>query len=102
MFLRTVMCGQSAYDWNTMPMLRLSGGRLSLDVESNTLRPPNELHPELGVSKPARHRSVVVLPQPLGPRRTTNSPSSISRSRSSIAVVGGRPANRLLRPSILT
>ena len=25
MFLRTVMCGHSAYDWNTMPMLRLSG-----------------------------------------------------------------------------
>ena len=26
MFLRTLMCGQSAYDWKTMPILRLLGG----------------------------------------------------------------------------
>src|SRR6266508_306178 len=44
------------------------------------------MEPMSAVSSPARQRSVVVLPQPLGPRRTRNSPGSISRSRSSIAI----------------
>ena len=47
-------------------------------------------------------RKVVVLPQPLGPRRTTNSPGSISRSRLSIATIGDFPPNRLVRPRTLT
>ncbi len=37
MFLRTVMWGHSEYDWNTMPMLRLSGGRLVRVDASNTV-----------------------------------------------------------------
>ena len=35
--------------------------------------------------RPATIRSVVVLPQPLGPTRETSSPRSISRSRLSTA-----------------
>src|SRR2546422_311750 len=38
------------------------------------------MSPSDGVSRPAMQRSVVVLPHPLGPRRTTNSLSRISRS----------------------
>ncbi len=74
MFLRTVMCGHRAYDWNTMPMLRLSGDRFSLEELSNTCSPPNVSTPSLAVSSPARQRNVVVLPQPLGPSSTRNSP----------------------------
>src|SRR5437867_5963445 len=37
------------------------------------------ISPSSGVSSPATQRSVVVLPHPLGPRRTTNSLSFISR-----------------------
>src|SRR5262245_62050454 len=41
--------------------------------------------PEMS-SRPAMQRSVVVLPQPLGPSSATNSPSAISRSMPATAV----------------
>ena len=85
-----------------MPMFRLFGGTLILFAVSNTVRSPNAIEPFSAVSRPAMHRSVVVLPQPLGPRRTRNSPGSISRSRSSIAVIGVLPPNRLVRLRMLT
>src|SRR5215217_4686490 len=102
MFLRTVMCGHSAYDWNTMPMLRLSGGRLIFCARSNARWSPNEIIPSSAVSSPARQRSVVVLPQPLGPSSTRNSPGSIASDRSSTATVGGFPWKRLVNPVITT
>src|SRR5688572_25760977 len=37
--------------------------------------PPIRMRPSSGVSRPATKRSVVVLPAPVGPSRTTNSPS---------------------------
>src|SRR5262249_25846830 len=48
-----------------------------------------------GVSKPAIMRSVVVLPQPLGPSSEKNSPSAISSVTSFTAAC---PAKRLLTP----
>src|SRR6266702_4921278 len=45
-------------------------------------RPPIAIEPSLGSSRPAIMLSKVDLPQPEGPTRTTNSPSSISRSMS--------------------
>src|SRR3982751_2352022 len=42
--------------------------------------------PWSGTSRPATRRSVVVLPAPLGPSRTMNSPLAISSERSSTAV----------------
>ena len=60
MFLRTVMCGHNAYDWKTIPMLRLSGDRFTRRLASNTAVSPNEMRPALGVSSPARQRSVVI------------------------------------------
>src|SRR3954453_7736202 len=102
MFLRTVMCGHSAYDWKTMPMFRLFGGTFVRFVASKTVRSPNAIDPSSAVSRPAMQRSVVVFPQPLGPRSTRNSPGSISRSRLSIAVVGVLPPNRLDSPRMLT
>src|SRR4051812_39931754 len=102
MFLRTVMCGHSAYDWKTMPMFRLFGGTFVRLVASKTVRSPNAIDPSSAVSRPAMQRSVVVFPQPLGPRSTRNSPGSISRSRLSIAVVGVLPPNRLDSPRMLT
>ena len=79
-----------------MPMFRLSGDRLTRRSASNTVVGPKVIWPALGVSRPARQRNVVVLPQPLGPRRTRNSPSSISRAKSSTGVVGGLPSKRLV------
>src|SRR2546425_4947524 len=38
------------------------------------------ISPSVADSRPAMHRRVVVLPQPEGPRRTTNSLSFTSRS----------------------
>src|SRR3990172_1608746 len=43
--------------------------------------------PAVGTSKPAIIRSVVVLPQPDGPRKLTNSPFSAPRLKSSTATV---------------
>src|SRR3982750_4010232 len=50
-----------------------------------TSRPPITISPAVAVSRPAIMRSTVVLPQPLGPRRTRNSPSTISSETSSTA-----------------
>src|SRR4030095_554153 len=50
--------------------------------------------PELGASKPATMRRVVVLPQPLGPRNEMNSPRSIARAEF-WTTVGARKALRI-------
>src|SRR5207244_6346800 len=42
-----------------------------------TSSPPNTIRPEVGSSRPAIMRSVVVLPQPDGPSRQKKSPSGI-------------------------
>ncbi len=51
-------------------MLRWLGSISLIVLPSSTMRPP------VGNSKPAIMRSVVVLPQPLGPSSVTNSPFS--------------------------
>ena len=43
-------------------------------------RPACSMRPAVGVSSPAMIRSRVVLPQPDGPRKQTNSPLPVSRS----------------------
>src|SRR3954469_3442182 len=47
--------------------------------------PASVMAPELGVSRPATIRSVVVLPQPEGPSSAKNEPRGTSRSRSRTA-----------------
>src|SRR5205085_10605153 len=42
-----------------------------------TSSPPNRIRPEVGSSRPAIIRSVVVLPQPEGPSRQKKSPSGM-------------------------
>jgi hypothetical protein len=54
--------------------LRLCGGRPS------TRRSRMKISPLEALTKPPIRFSVVVLPQPDGPRRQKNSPSAISRS----------------------
>src|SRR5205814_3110323 len=49
-------------------------------------RPPCHTSPEVCTSSPAMIRSSVVLPQPEGPRKQTNSPFAIARSMSCSAV----------------
>src|SRR5262249_25300407 len=56
-----------------MAMSRSFGGR------SFTISPPISMSPEVNSSRPAIMRSVVLLPQPEGPTRTTNSLLAISR-----------------------
>ena len=59
--------------------------------------PSIRIVPAEGVSKPAIIRSVVVFPQPLGPRNDTNSPRWTSSSKCSTAV---ESANFFWRPWI--
>ena len=79
MLSATVMFGNSAYDWKTMPTLRWFGG---LRVMSS---PSTVILPAVGISNPAIMRRVVVLPQPDGPRNETNSPRSAARLKSATA-----------------
>src|SRR5207245_10991460 len=55
--------------------------------------------PSVADSRPAMHRRVVLLPHPLGPRRTTNSLSFTSRSSPFTART---PSNALVSPRNLT
>src|SRR5215831_15595352 len=59
---------------------RLAGGTLLTSTPSISIRPP------VTSSSPAISRSKVDLPQPDGPTKTTNSPSSISRSTDGMTV----------------
>src|SRR5690242_14479266 len=81
MFWRTVMCGNSAKFWKIVEVGRRSGGR------SLTRLPRMRMSPDVASSKPAIILSVVVLPQPDGPRNEMNSPFSTLRSRSATASV---------------
>jgi hypothetical protein len=65
-FSNTVMCGQMAYDWNTMPNPRRFGETNTPFDDEKTRRSFTEISPSRGRSSPAIDRSVVVLPQPLG------------------------------------
>ena len=73
MFSNTSKCGNSAYFWNTVLICRLCGGT------SLILTPSKVTSPDVGVVKPPIILSVVVLPQPLGPRSVRNSESLIYR-----------------------
>src|SRR6266705_1279426 len=72
------MCGQIAYDWKTMPRLRLCGAKNTRRGTEATTRPRSALSPASGCSSPATRRKVVVLPQPLGPSSVKISPRSTS------------------------
>src|SRR5512141_2297130 len=64
-----------------MPTLRWLGALLVMSTSSMVTRPV------VGVSKPAIMRRVVVLPQPDGPRKDTNSPFFTSKLKSFTTVV---------------
>src|SRR4030095_13145133 len=61
-----------------------------------TSSPPNRMRPDVGNSRPAIIRNVVVLPQPEGPSRQKKSPSGTVNVESRTAV---NAANDLCRPS---
>ena len=64
-----------------MPKFRSCGGTHTGGSSPNTVRSAMRISPPLGVSSPATQRRRVVLPEPLAPTMTKNSPSSTSRSR---------------------
>src|SRR6476469_10409974 len=77
-----------------MPMLRRRGGTCTPRSGAATTSPPIEIVPEVGCSRPAMQRKVVVLPQPDGPSSTTISPAAMRKLTSSTA---GRPTANCLR-----
>ena len=83
-----------------MDMLRFSGG--SEEAGEEMTLPSISIVPSLGARKPAIIRSVVVLPQPDGPRSETNSPCARARLKDATAVT--EPKRRLtpVRTSLLT
>ena len=73
MFCATVIQGNRAYSWNTMP--RSGPG-------AATVRPSTSMPPRVGCEKPAMALSSVDFPQPDGPSRQTNSPRLMVKSMS--------------------
>jgi hypothetical protein len=63
-----------------MPKSRFDAGRVEISL------PDWKMRPEVWMSSPAMARSKVVLPQPEGPRKQTNSPGKISSETSLSAV----------------
>src|SRR5258708_6677442 len=59
-----------------MPILRSRGGTSTPPSGAETIAPPIRISPAVGCSRPAMQRSVVVLPQPEGPSKTTISPAA--------------------------
>src|SRR5438552_968384 len=80
-FSSTLRWGKSAKCWKTVVVGRLCGASPTSDCPSRTMSP------SVGNSCPPIIRSVVVLPHPDGPSRTTYSPWSTCRSTSSTATV---------------
>src|SRR2546422_2609430 len=68
-----------------MPSPRRFGGTKMPRCEEYTTSPPTEISPCRGLSSPAMERSVVVLPQPLGPSRVYSLPSGTSKATSCAA-----------------
>src|SRR5262249_42731314 len=58
---------------------------------SSSRWPSREIEPSESVSNPAMQRSVVVLPQPLGPRSEKNSPSITSNDSGPTTTRGENP-----------
>ena len=73
-FSLTVICGYSAYDWNTIERPRSDGNRSVTSASSI------KTEPESASSRPAKILRSVDLPHPDGPTNTTSSPSLMSRS----------------------
>ncbi len=68
---------------------RLAGGTLVMSTPSIRIGPP------VTSSSPAIRRSSVDLPQPDGPTKTTNSPSSMSRSIDGMMTTSPKALRRL-------
>ena len=102
MFLRTVMCGQSAYDWKTMPMLRLFGGTLTPRAASKTTSlaerdPPCVGRLEAGDAAQRRRLAAAA-------RAEQDEELALLDLEVEVVdrVVGGLPPKRLVRPWMLT
>ncbi len=70
----TDRCGYRAGCWKTMATSRRCGATRVMS------RPSNQTLPPLGESSPAISRNSVLLPEPDGPRTTSNSPGWMVRS----------------------
>src|ERR1700738_2426200 len=80
-----------------MPRSRSRGGSRMPRAGDDTTRPAMLISPDVGCSRPATQRKVVVLPHPEGPSRTTISPAGTAKLTPSIA---GRPIANCLRRSV--
>src|SRR5207302_10454654 len=80
-----------------MPRSRERGGTRMPRLGEETTLPAMLMSPEVGCSRPATQRNVVVLPQPEGPSSTTISPAGTTKLTPSIA---GRPIANCLRSSV--
>src|SRR3990172_5720652 len=85
-----------------MPKLRRFGAMKVFASDEYTTRPSTVISPETVLSSPAMERSVVVLPQPLGPSSVNNFPSGTSNVTSWAARTGSPCSLRYSAESALT
>ena len=84
MFSNTVLFVSSLKSWKMLPMLRRSCGTRP-DGMSMMFRPATHTAPFSGRSWRLSRRSSVLLPEPDGPTRNTNSPLGTSKLASRTA-----------------
>ena len=72
----------------------------SLGSRSVTTAPSMRMSPEVGSSRPAIMRRIVLLPQPLGPTSTTNSCSATSRSTPGTTSTGPKHLRSLRKDNV--
>ena len=94
MFRRTLIPGYTTGYWNTIPILRLRGGR------SVTRSSSKKTSPTSGCSRPAIIRIKVVLPQPEGPSRQVTAEFGKVIVTSSTATVSLNSLRRLVQPDL--
>src|SRR6266852_8741341 len=74
-----------------MPKLRRFGATKMPRSAEDTISPSTAISPDCGRSRPAIERSVVVLPQPLGPSSVKSLPAGTSNEMSRAARTTSRP-----------
>ena len=83
-----------------MPTPLKWAGTKTFPATFTCIRPSTAMTPPSGLSRPAMHRSVVLLPQPLGPSKVNSRPLGTEKE---IPFTAARscpsPENRFTRPS---
>ena len=104
---KALRTGMRLWTWKTKPTWRARQPASWLRDSPARSVPPTDTVPAVGTSRPPSRLSSVVLPEPLGPMKATNSPAATSRSSPRRTWMSSSPRRYVLsrpraRMSVLT